>query len=347
MLFLAALSTILAVVLALPKPVTEKPGKKGGCGGYLPHGLQLGHEHNMTYGGDVNRNWLLFIPHGYSTAKPNPVVFSYHGGGRTPERQRDLDLLETPEFNTEYIVVYPRGIDVSGPGYSVDGVANTSQGRWEGTPNITYRDDVGYTNDILDELEKTLCVDNNRVFMTGKSNGGGFNGLAACHPQLSVRFAAFAPVAGSFYIEGQQHCDPSTVDIPCTPGRTDVPVMEIHGGNDTTIRYDGEPDRRGACLPGVRRWVEQWAARDGVGDEYVDSPRRTNLTGDAEVFTWGPASGEFNLITHVYEKAEAHSWPFTGPNADNGPLPDGNGDGPASYNATPAILEFFRGHPLR
>ncbi len=221
------------------------------------------------------------------------------------------------------------------------------QGRWEGTPNIRPRDDVAYTNGILDELEELLCVDTDRVFMTGKSNGGGFNGLAACHPQLSMRFAAFAPVAGSFYIEGERHCDPSTVGIPCSPGRKDVPVMEIHGGRDTTIFYDGQSNRRGSCLPGIRHWVQEWAARDGVQEDHDDRLIRTNITGNADVFAWGPKSGGFGLVTHVFEKNAAHSWPFTGSNADNGPLPEGNGDGPASYNATPAMLEFFGRHPLR
>lgn len=114
MLFLVILSTILGVVLALPRSMSGDSKKKGG-GGCLPNGWKPGHEYNMTYADEHDRNWLLFIPPDYSTTEPNPVIFSYHGGGRTPERQRNLDRLETPAFNTKYIVVYPRGIEVSCP----------------------------------------------------------------------------------------------------------------------------------------------------------------------------------------------------------------------------------------
>jgi hypothetical protein len=104
-MLLAILIICLSVGLAAPKREMQS------CSGTLPDGMRPGKEYTMSYPGS-GRDWLLFIPANYSSSKPNPVVLSYHGGGRTPERQRDLDLLESPEFNTDYVVVYPRGIEV-------------------------------------------------------------------------------------------------------------------------------------------------------------------------------------------------------------------------------------------
>lgn len=64
---------------------------------------------NETLG---DRSYLLFVPASYSPGTPAPVILSFHGGDRTADEQLALDLLTDPFFNTEYIVVYPYGVDV-------------------------------------------------------------------------------------------------------------------------------------------------------------------------------------------------------------------------------------------
>ena len=61
----------------------------------------------------LNRRYLLSIPPNYYPGIPTPVILSYHGGTKTAEDQLQLDQLTNPEFNTQAIVVYPQGIDVS------------------------------------------------------------------------------------------------------------------------------------------------------------------------------------------------------------------------------------------
>lgn len=56
---------------------------------------------------------MLSIPPNYYPGIPTPVILSYHGGTKTAEDQLELDQLTNPEFNTDAIVVYPQGIDVS------------------------------------------------------------------------------------------------------------------------------------------------------------------------------------------------------------------------------------------
>ncbi|KAI8317096.1 Bifunctional acetylxylan esterase/xylanase XynS20E [Colletotrichum sp. SAR11_240] len=315
---LAGLCASAAIQDAVKRDVSSD-----GCKKELPSNRSVGHEYLIPYKDDQghDRDYLLFIPPKYSKTSPNPIIFSYHGGTKTPEEQRDLDLLETPYFNKDHIVVYLRGYE----------------GRWEGVPNITPRNDVLYTNTVLDDLESTYCIDKSRVFMTGKSNGGGFTNFAACNNQLSTRFAAFAPVSGSYYIENVTDCNPKTVKIPCDAGRTNIPMIEFHGGIDGTIPYNGSDSRRGACLPDVFHWVTEWAVRDGLGEK----PTECNITSRAQRYQWGSGDKK-GLVTHVFEKDVDHSWPYTGANDDN----KAHGDGPASYNASSYIMNFFSKHPL-
>lgn len=72
--------------------------------------VKVGQTTNVTIDG---RWYLLYIPEQYKATSPAPLILSYHGGNRNASEQQSLDLLSTPFFNEEYIVVYPNGIDVS------------------------------------------------------------------------------------------------------------------------------------------------------------------------------------------------------------------------------------------
>jgi polyhydroxybutyrate depolymerase len=54
--------------------------------------------------------------------------------------------------------------------------------------------DVRFIGDLLDKLERELCVDRARVYSTGMSNGAQMSSLLAC--RMPNRIAAAAPDAG-------------------------------------------------------------------------------------------------------------------------------------------------------
>lgn len=206
---------------------------------------------------------------------------------------------------------------------------------WQGAPGVT-TDDLGFTTAILDHIESTYCVDKSHIFATGKSQGGGFCGQLACNADLSKRIAAFAPVSGAFYISGAKTCDPDTVKIPCSPGRAKIPFLEFHGGIDDTIAYDGGK-RKGACLPSIPHYIREWAARDGLGTKNTTS----KVSDDTVRCSFGSGSDE-GLVQHVFDKNIGHDWPSTSSNSDN----SRDGHEPATYNATPIILDFFSKYSL-
>ncbi len=166
-----------------------------------------------------SRTALVHVPPSatVSVAAPVPLILDFHGYGDTAEnaqRRHGFDALTEP---LGIITVYPQALE-------------QFQGRfgWNtGVPGFDSAriDDVRYTNDLLDLLEAAYCIDPDRIWATGHSNGGGMTGLLACRGV--DRIDAFAPVAGAFF-----------VDAGC-PSRWAAPFLEIHGLADETVPYEG------------------------------------------------------------------------------------------------------------
>ncbi|KAI1413879.1 carbohydrate esterase family 1 protein [Hypoxylon sp. FL1857] len=303
--------------LGLSQPFT----RAGGCGkspAITPGGFK-----NLTT--SEGRQYRVWLPASYDSGKPTPLILSYHGANRDISHQIDLDQLTHPRFNKDHIVVYLQGL-------APDGSSHT---KWEGAPNCN-SNDIKFTSDVLDAVAGDLCVDEKRIYATGKSQGGGFVGRLACDSGLSSRIAAFAPVSGAYYIkeiDKESDCHPETVQVPCSAARTDVPIMAFHGGADHTIEYHGA-FRSNACLPDVSSWAQQWAARDKLNGTPANStiPKSDN----GVVMSYGNG-----LVTLVYDGDNiGHDWPSTARNEDN------DGERLAAFNASSRIMDFFRGHQL-
>ena len=214
------------------------------------------------------------------------------------------------------------------------GDADKIQDTWQGVPGIT-TNDVQFTTDILNKVERLYCINPSRITATGKSDGAGFCNVLACNPDTSKRLAAFAPVSGAYYTDTLP-CYPSTVAIPCSAARKDIPILAFHGGNDTTIAYLGG-ERKDECLPTIPHFIQQWAVRDGLGLKNVTTPWAI----DTVSYSFGQGL-EKGLVELFYESNIGHDWPSTVPNADNSAA----GHHVANYNATPIIMDFFEAHPL-
>ena len=154
-------------------------------------------------GGQARTYWI-HLPAGFQPARPTPLALAFHGRkgtGSDIEAFSGIDALDA-------IAVYPRGLP--GP----DG-----ETAWQGAPENSGADDVRFVNTLLDRLEDTLCVDQSRIFATGKSEGGGFTALLAC--RLPDRIAAFATVSGAFYRSTDCTASPPVpIVVSTAPGTT-------------------------------------------------------------------------------------------------------------------------------
>jgi len=254
------------------------------------------------------RTALLHFPNAYDNNKSYGLIFAFHGRSGTPAGQESLSKLSESKMNKNMLVVYPEGIDK----------------QWQGDPEAK-TDDVAFTLAMIDSLVLKLCIDPDKIYAAGQSNGGGFAvNILACDPVASRRIAAFAGVSGAYYQgTSDANCKPLTVPIVCNPGRKNVPILDIHGLKDDTIPYNGGV-RRNRCLPALTHFMTAWAQRNGLGESYSQSNLNNNHVKKME---WGGSKGELKgLNTHYSIDNMGHTWP--------------NG-GSYYVSATSHIIEFF------
>lgn len=175
--------------------------------------------------GGLLREAVLHVPP-TATGHPVPLLIALHGHGGTGARfERDTGF-STLADKDGFAVLYP---SANGPEWAIQS-----------------NRDVDFISELLDQVSTVACIDQQRIYATGVSNGGRMAALLGC--ALSNRIAAIAPVAGGYKL------------LPaCEPERP-ISVLEIHGTSDTTVPYGGSgPQHEGAVLP----YMFAWAARDG------------------------------------------------------------------------------------
>ncbi|OBW66729.1 MAG: Pre-mRNA-splicing factor ATP-dependent RNA helicase PRP43 [Aureobasidium pullulans] len=283
-----------------------------GCGKSLPARIDRGGANQtnslkFTTSGGTVREYGLHIPTSYDSDESTPLAFSFHGRTRIWQEEEEISGMSNETLNPNFIVVYPQGVDM----------------QWQGDPEAVGYDDVSFTLELLADLSSTYCLDTNKIYAAGKSNGGAFSAnILACHPEASRTFAAFGGISGAYYQgNSDADCNAATVPIPCNASRP-IPIFTTHGDADETIPYDGGP-RRDRCLPNLPHFMTQWSDRNGFGT----SNTSTSLYHKNVVqYEYGNETYPgFN--THLRVHGLGHYWPS---------LANGS-----SFDATPLLLDFF------
>lgn len=184
----------------------------------------------ITSGG-AERTYILHIPDGYNGTQAAPVLLVYHGFG----------------FTADFMVGYTR-FNEEAPGAVIAYLDATGPLRaWNDDAAPNGADDVAFTSDLLDKLEADLCVDTNRVFAAGYSNGGGMAQRVACN--MPERIAAIMTVAATY-----SDC------------KADVPWVAFHGIDDPLVPFEGgvnPPERGGGTFLPTRRVISEYARELG------------------------------------------------------------------------------------
>lgn len=178
-----------------------------GCG----NGSQQTGEFTIALGG-VNTAYVVTLPNNYDPNVPSPLVFGFHGRGRTHIQFQEVDAgaIEN-EFGSRAIMVYLKSHEV-GNGW------NAAE---EVEPN------VAVFEELFPRVMGSYCVDSSRVFAMGHSSGGFFSNILAC--RFPERFLGIGSVAGA-----TQECT----------GK--VAAFVAHGIRDTVVDYPrGQGSRDG------------------------------------------------------------------------------------------------------
>jgi len=217
--------------------------------------------------GGLTRVYHLYVPPKYKGNKPTALVLNFHGyGGNHDSQQAYSQMLPLAEKH-KFILATPLGIGLSWNAGTCCGQAVED--------NI---DDVGFASDLIDKISAEYCINPDRIFSTGMSNGGFISWRLAC--ELSDRIAAIGPVAGR-------------ITVPtCEPTRP-VPVIAFNGTADLFVPYDN-----------TALELEAWAERNACSDE----TRVVYQKGDATCIAYEDcvegASVEFCSV-----EGGGHNWP--------------------------------------
>jgi polyhydroxybutyrate depolymerase len=312
-------------------PASVAPDPSDGCNGVGPDVALPGDERIVVEVDGTQRAYVRHVPPGYDGAQPVPVVLDLPGYANQPQLETGISGMGAAGDANGFVTLTPEAL-----------------GRPEHWDTQIDSPDVDFLARVLDDAERSLCVDRKRVYATGFSEGGFMASTLAC--SLPDRIAAVAPVAGLRDVPG------------CSTARP-VPVVTFHGTDDTFMLYDGgigpdmadlpAPDGSDgklgdvladddSLIPGspddaVPDIAGAWAERNGCEGEPDEGP----VADDVSLIEFSCPAGASVVLYRVREGG--HTWPGS----------DGTASfeyvaGPTTFNvdATAVIWEFFTAHPL-
>jgi polyhydroxybutyrate depolymerase len=265
--------------------IAADSGCRGDAG---PRAGTVRYEHPF---GGIDREVERVIPPTYDGSTPHPMIISLHGFTSSIEQNNLFSDLPAVAAERGYVLLSPqaepatvtfRGERVTGAVWNV-GPAEVDQASG-------LQDDAGFLIDLVESTTGELCIDPDRVFVTGNSNGAGMAATLACvAPGV---FAAMAPVSGINLAPRCNHLPPSS-------------LIAFHGDADPLVPYEGGPPTlTHSSTPAVEETVSAWATAAGCNAE----PRVSLPFDDIELQRWvGCADG---LDVELYRVlGGGHTWP--------------------------------------
>ena len=269
---------------------------------------------NTLVSSGSTREYTLHVPPQYDGSTPMALVISMHGAGMWPAAQQDASQWNRVADREGFIVAYPMGLGGNGPRI------------WEVTAGPSYRTDVTFIGDLIDELSRSYKIDPRRIYADGFSNGGGMSFVLSC--TMSDRIAAVGLVDAALTLPWNWCKD----DRP-------IPMIAFHGTSGDAAPYTGGSSwvslgRR--IFQNVPEFVASWARRNHCAPTAVESAFAADVTRIAY-----QDCGETPVVLYRIEGG-GHTWPggghiakwFVGVTNRN-------------IDASSLMWEFYKDHPLR
>ena len=235
--------------------------------------------------GVSRRAAVVYAPAGYHSAGPAPLVLEFHGAGSdaTAARYEAGSPLHILADSAGFLDVFPQGLRAP----------NGNLG-WNAYGPVYWKvAEIPFVGALLAEVSRDYCVDLNRIYATGVSNGGNLVNYLACRD--AAQFAAVATVAAPTY--GQD-------DGPCRPSRP-VPLVDIHSFDDPVVSYQGlpGPPANQFPMPSVAAWLAGWAGLDRC----PPAPPPTTAPDGVQVRVWSGCASGARIV--AYATHAGHGWP--------------------------------------
>ena len=244
------------------------------------------------------REYLVYVPKSYTNNSPLPLVFAFHGMGDNAKDFLSETGMVAQADNNSFILVAPQGIN---SGEIFGNVFNA------GTccffdPLVTAPDDVAFTRAIVANVTAGVCVNTQRIYTLGFSNGAMMSETLAC--QASDIFRAAASVAGVVELKPGNAPGIAACDASYANGKNgNAGVMNVHGLIDLVVPWGGD-----ALLgfPPIPDSMAAWAKRAGC----TSGPTTGWTRGTFSNQVWAGCQGN-RTIELVQSELGGHEWPQT------------------------------------
>ena len=255
------------------------------------------------------RRYTIAVPETYDGTTALPLALSLHGWGSSGAEHEANTSFAARGVARDVVVVTP---DATG-----------EPAEWNMFDDPERTPDYDHVDRLVQSLLDTYCLDPDRVFAVGHSNGAAFAGFLACREPY--RFAAVAMVA-------------ATIPSTCPDGRTPS-VLAISGDADPQVPYGGGSVGGGATqIPGAVETMAGHRERAGCSDDVAVSEPVPGVRSERSSDCTSGAVVGFDTVV-----GGTHPWPGgRGAMADATNSPAGR-----DYDATGAVLEFFLAAPPR
>lgn len=304
----------------------------------------------------IAREFRVRLPTGYRTDQAYPLIVLFHGWGGDEGEFLDNVTVQSQSDQRGYVLVAPLGLGREEPGNRLsswsfqgsttgldgDGLNAAVSGDTNAicdddrTPDYTYPscggiaengcswtqcsvDDVAFSAALVQKVSANVCIDSDRVYAVGGSNGGMFVWDLGRDERSAEVFRAVAPILG---LPHRGYLDPPVSE-------SGMPVISITGSRDRTVP------------PG--EWGQDTFTTTSDGDVYYYS------SASAITKVWAEAHGcdatvPAEPVDIGSSSMECRGWSYCLSDSQWPPVMDCRSDMGHVYNLSsswPLILDFF------
>lgn len=237
----------------------------------------------------LTRTYRVHVPPRYTPTEPTPLLVALHGGGIERVGDDGFDSLARASDFQNFIAVYPDAY------VGRNKKASWNAGNCCGEARDRKVNDVGFIEQVVNNVFSQASIDRQRIYAAGMSDGGMMAYRLAC--ELPFVFRAIASVGGT------------DNTVSCRPGR-EVSVLHLHAKNDARVPFNGSAVAEAADngklppLASAPETVKKWAQVDGC----AETPRRVLEQAGAfcEAYTYCRRQTEVRMCV---TDTGGHSWP--------------------------------------
>ena len=273
---------------------------------------------SITHNG-IDRQMRVYIPSSYKSDTPSPLILAFHGWGGDENAFLGNETVRNQLDEHNYIMIAPVGLgssesraaswSVSGSTTGLDGdginssIENDSEKICDtnSTPDYTYPscagiaenscswtqcqdDDMSFVSSLVTQVQENLCIDSDRIFATGGSNGGQFVWDLGTNEATADIFRAVASIIGlphRGYLD--QSIKPDGLPVILITGMLDTTVPP---GNWDDKSFTTTTDGESYYYTGATAITEKWAEALDCDTSVPPTTTSINIASALECRSW-------------------------------------------------------------